>query len=266
MAESTNARRTEVDGILTITFTRDAKLNAVSPDMVDMLRQAAADLGDREDLRVLLINAEGRYFTAGIDIAQSVMGKAQARAEGPVSTKVLRRDYRKLHLLFDELEAIEKPVVLAAHAPCLGVGVELSGSCDFRLASEAARFGLPEVENLGVIPGSGGVSRVTRLVGPAWGKWLAMAGETVDAEQALNMGLVQAVYPVEKFAAEVDRFVRRLAGLPTEAVGLAKVAVDAAASVDRVTARDVDRLANSVLLLSDEHREMTRAFVERKKK
>ena len=253
-------RRTENDGILTITFTRDRKLNAVSPGMVDALRQAAADLGDREDLRVLAIRAEGRYFTAGVDIGQSMMSDGS-----PADGRALRRRYRRLHLLFDELEAIEKPVVMAVHAPCLGVGVELAASCDFRLAAETASFALPEVRNLATIPGSGGTSRLTRLVGPHWAKWIAMAGETADASHALTMGFVHAVHPVEAFDAEVDAFVRRLAGLPGEAVGLAKMAVDVAASTDRGTARDFDRLANTVLLHSREHKELVERFAARRR-
>lgn len=80
------------------------------------------------------------------------------------------------------------------------------------------------------------------------------------------MGLVHAVHPVDLFDEEVGRFARKLAGLPAEAVGLAKLAVDTAASVDRGTARDFDRVANTVLLMSEEHRAMTQAFNQREKK
>lgn len=263
MSTSTQIRRSVDDGILTMTFTRPEKLNAVSPGMLDALRDAVAELAESEELRVLVIAAEGRYFTAGIDIAN--MGDRGVTSTGATSPARLRRDYRKLHLLFDEMESIEKPIVLAAQGPCLGVGVEMSGSCDFRLASTTAAFGLPEVPNLAVIPGSGGVSRITRLIGPHWGKWLAMAGETVDAQLALTMGLVHAVYPVEEFSDRVAAFARKLANLPPEAMGVAKMAVDTAASVDRQTARDFDRFANTLLILSDEHKSMAQAFNARKK-
>ena len=163
----------------------------------------------------------------------------------------------------DELEAIEKPSVLAVHARCLGVGLEIGASCDFRLAAEGASFALPELPNLAVIPGSGGISRVTRLVGPHWGKWLAF-GEEVSAELALTMGLVHAVYPAESFRERVTAFARRLAALPTEASGIAKTAVDIAASVDRGIARDFDRYANTVLLTSAEHQAKLEAFKNRK--
>ena len=260
--ERGDVRREEQDGVLTLTFTRDRKLNALSQEMVTALRQAAEDLGDRVDLRVLLVRAEGRYFSAGMDIGETMAGRDDTDGH---ETRRLRRNYRQLHLLFDELEAIEKPVVLAAQGPCWGVGLELASSCDFRFATPRATFALPEVANLGVIPGSGGVSRITRLVGPHWGKWLALAGEVVDAEQALQIGLLHQVHPEEDFDDRVAAFAHKLAGRPGDAVGLAKLAVDTAASVDRGTARDFDRVANTVLLLSADHQERVRAFQERRR-
>jgi enoyl-CoA hydratase/carnithine racemase len=253
MVEPTTFRRSEDNGVLTFTLDRDAKLNAVSPAMIDGLRAAVDDLGDRDDLKVLVIAAEGRYFTAGIDLNDS--GAGGRRGYGP---------YRGFHLLMDELEAIEKPSVLAVHARCLGVGLEIGASCDFRLAADCASFALPELPSLGVIPGSGGISRVTRLVGPHWGKWLAF-GEEVSAELALTMGLVHAVYPAESFREQVMAFARKLATLPSEAAGVTKIAVDIAASVDRGTARDFDRYANTVLLTSDEHQSMLKAFGDRRR-
>jgi enoyl-CoA hydratase/carnithine racemase len=166
------------------------------------------------------------------------------------------------HDLSDELEQIEKPIVLAAQGNCMGVGIEIGVSCDFRLASEEARFGLPEVQNLATIPGSGGISRLTRLIGTHWAKWLVMAGETVDAQQALSMGLVHAVYPAAEFAEQARAFAVKLAGQPREALGVAKVAIDIAASVDRRTARDFDRFAQTTLFMSQEYQDRVRAFQE----
>jgi enoyl-CoA hydratase len=255
------ARRQDADGVVTVTFTRDDKLNAVSARMFEVLEAAVTDLAEREDLRVLLIAAEGRYFTAGVDIGD-LSADLGRDASGVVQGSILRRQYRKgaHHDLFDFIEAIEKPVVLAAQGPCWGVGVELGASCDFRLAGERATFSLPEVENLAVIPGSGGVSRLTRLVGPHWAKWLAMAGQTVDARQALAMGLVHAVHADDELAPAAQAFALRLAGLPGEAVGVAKMAIDAAAEVDRRTAREVDRLAQTALMTSRDYLDRVAAF------
>jgi enoyl-CoA hydratase/carnithine racemase len=251
-------RRDDADGIITLTFTRDKKLNAVSDAMVDVIHEAAGDLGDHEANRALVITAEGRYFTAGKDIGQ--MG-----AHSP-SGVALRRNYRRLHEVFDELERLEKPVILAAQGPCLGVGVEMASSCDFRFASPRSVFGLPEVPNLAVLPGSGGISRFTRIVGPHWARWMAMAGENVTAELALTMGFVHHIFPEESFHADVQAWTRKLIGLSAEALGLAKIAIDAAVDSDRRTARHIDRMANTMLLQTQEHLDKIAAFNQRSKR
>jgi enoyl-CoA hydratase/carnithine racemase len=255
VSDATHATTEERDGVLTVTFDRQDKLNAISPQMTETLWSATRALADRPELRVLVIQAKGRYFTAGIDVG----GMADREGETP---QHYRRTYRAHHLLYDELEAIEKPIVLAAQGPCLGAGLEMAGSCDFRFASDAATFRLPEI-NLAVIPGSGGTSRITRLVGPHWAKWLAMAGQTVDAQRALMMGLVHDVYPADGFHERVHEFAVGLTALPMEALGLAKLAVDMCANVDPATARHVERVANTTLVLGAEHRERVEDFRRR---
>ena len=256
-----DARREDADGIITLTFTRDRKLNAVTPAMLDLLAAAVSDLANDDAARVLLITAEGRYFTAGLDIT-TMPADVGRGSDGVVRGSNIRREYRvnARHDLLDELEQVEKPVILAAQGPCLGVGVEIAASCDFRLASESATFALPEVANLAVIPGSGGVSRLTRLVGPHWARWIVMAGQTIDATQARAIGFVHDVYPADEFAARTRAFALHLAGLPREALGLAKVAIDVAAAVDRRTAREFDRVAQTLLFSSDDYRRRVEAF------
>src|ERR1044072_8122397 len=134
MVEPDSEARLDRDGpVLTLTFTRDSKLNAVPPGMLDLLRDAVDTLAADRDVRVLVITGEGRYFTAGMDVRLSGAALGLMGDEDPAGSE-FRRNYRNLHRLFDEVEAIEKPVVLAAQGPCLGVGVELGVSCDFRLA------------------------------------------------------------------------------------------------------------------------------------
>src|SRR5690606_13549314 len=152
-----------------------------------------------------------------------------------------------------------------AQGPCFGVGVELAASCDFRLAAARATYALPEIINLAVIAGSGGVSRVTRLIGPHWARWIAMAPETVDANKAMIMGLVHEIYPDDTFAEDVQAFARKLASLSGEALGLAKLAIDAAEAGDRISARNFDRVANSLLINSQEHHDKIAAFVNKGK-
>jgi enoyl-CoA hydratase len=260
-----HARLTEADGVVTVTFTRSAKLNAVSGEMFGLLRHALRALAERDDLRVLLITGEGPYFTAGFDITEMRTGTLGQGTDGIVRGSNMRYQYRAdaRHDFFDELEQIEKPIVLAAQGHCMGVGVEMGASCDFRLASAEANFGLPEVSNLALIPGAGGVSRLTRLVGPHWARWLVMAGETIDAHEARSIGLVHAVYPAAEFSARASEFAGKLARQPREALAAAKVAIDTAASVDRRAARDFDRFAQTTLFLSSEYQDRVHAFQQR---
>jgi enoyl-CoA hydratase/carnithine racemase len=257
----THAAITEADQIITVTLNRPAKLNAISPQITDILWEATRALADRDDLRCMVITGVGRYFTAGIDLAA---GAGQRR--GNPETRHLhpgwnyRRNYRDHHLLYDEFEALEKPIVLAAQATCLGAGLEMAMSCDFRFCTPIAEWGAPEI-NLGVIAGSGGSSRLTRLVGPGWAKYIAMAGMRVGAAQAKQIGLVHDVFPQETFMDEVYAFCRRLTALPAEALGLAKLAIDLAADVtDRSAQRHLDRIANTTLVNSEEHRALIQRF------
>ncbi len=251
--------REDFDSVIALTLNRPDKLNAITPEMLDGVAEALADLRDNSERRVLMIRGSGEYFSAGMDISG---GMAPAGGSG----MEFRRWYRSsLHNLFDEIEAVEKPVIMAIHGPCLGGALEMACSCDFRLAAPSAKFGLPEIR-LGVIPGSGGTSRLTRLVGPANAKWLVMAGQEVSAERALQMGLVQGVWDDEGFEERSREFCLELASLPLDATATAKIAIDTVADLDRTGARQVERIANTVLTRSEEHLAIMDEFLNRKKK
>lgn len=250
---SSHATTSLDDAVLTVTFDRQDKLNAISPEMTEVLWEAVRELRDHDEVGVLVIAASGRYFTAGIDLDSPTGRGGNVHPDEANAGNHFRARYRDHHLLYDEMEAVEKPIVLAAQGPCLGAGVEMAVSCDFRLAARSAHFRLPEVE-LGVLAGSGGVSRLTRLVGPGWARWMAMAGRTVDAEQAMTIGLVQDVFDDADFADHVAQLARQLATLPRDAVGLTKMAIDASDATDRSTARNFERLANTTLTFAPEFR------------
>ena len=107
--------------------------------------------------------------------------------------------------LWDEMEHIEKPFVVAHHAMCVGGGLEMSLSCDFRLAAKSAGYAFPE-GLFGVLPASNGVSRLTRICGPHWARWLIMANKPAPADMAFTMGLVHQVFPDESFEQRGDGF------------------------------------------------------------
>jgi enoyl-CoA hydratase/carnithine racemase len=242
------ALREDREGVAIVTLNRPDKLNAINREMQQVIFKAIADLRDRADLRVLLIKARGRFFTAGVDIREGAGGADDPSGQTMVE---MRRGYRRnLHVHLDEMEAIEKPVVMAIHGPCLGLGVEIASAADFRIATDSARFGLPEID-VGVIAGSGGTSRFTRLCGISWSKWLSVAGEQMDARTAMIAGFVQAIYPEASFDEEVWRFCQRLISRPAEVQGVAKIAVDMCYDLDRTGARHLERIVNTPLIKAD---------------
>src|ERR1700691_4375041 len=139
MDPSAQAKITEDDGIITVTMDRQDKLNAISPEITRAYWTAANALADRDDLRCMVITAKGPYFTAGIDLAN----RSGNRPGNPETEHLhpglnYRRNYRSHHQLYDEFEAIEKPIVLAVQGICLGAGVEMAASCDFRFCTPLA--------------------------------------------------------------------------------------------------------------------------------
>ena len=146
----------EHDGIITVTFDRDEKLNAIDSSMTAALWEAVTALGDRDDLRCMVITGHGRYFTAGIDLSDPV-----GKRPGDPATEAghpgwnFRRNYRSHHLLYDEFESVEKPVVLAAQGHCLGAGVEMAASCDFRFCTPATELVYPRSTSA-LLPAAGG--------------------------------------------------------------------------------------------------------------
>ena len=160
MTTDQHATISEDDGIITVTMDRQEKLNAISPQMTETYWAALRQLAERDDLRCMVITARGRYFSAGIDLSA---GGRHDVPDSPQRGGRYRYNYRKHHLLYDEFEAVEKPIIQAVQGICLGAGVEMAMSCDFRFCTPNAEFRLPEV-NIGLLPGSGGASRLTRLI------------------------------------------------------------------------------------------------------
>jgi len=224
------------------------------------MNDVLAELRDRRDLRVLLIRANGKYFSAGADITD--IKRPESHGSSSADRTWYRQGHGSFHPLFDEMEAIEKPIVVAHQGPCFGGAFEMSLSCDFRLGAASATYRMPEID-IGCIPGSGGTSRLTRLIGPHWARWFVLAGETATADQALSMGLLHAVYSDAEFEDRVHKFCARLAALPPEAVAISKLSIELTADLERHQARNVERLANSVLFLGDEHKNLIAAMIER---
>ena len=235
------------EGILIATLNRPEKLNALSGETMRLFEEALLRFRDTDAIKVMLIRATGRYFCAGADLRDRSGGDGGKTATG------IRENHRLqlngMHRIYDEMEHIEKPIVVAHHAMCVGGGLEMSLSCDFRLAAKSAGYAFPEGK-MGVLPASNGVSRLSRLCGPHWARWLIMANKPAPADMAYTMGLVHQVFPDETFEQEVMDFCRHLAKQNGEQMGAAKIAIELAAEVGPEMGRHVERMANSALMLN----------------
>lgn len=235
---------------------RPDNLNAWNQQMRDELRDAVASLVADDTLRVAVVTGTGRAFSAGEDV-RGMKGLID------LGTRGFRRVVRDIHNVFDELEAIEVPVIAAINGVAAGGGLELALSCDFRFAADTAKFGFPE-NNVGLIPGSGGCSRLVRQIGLSRAKRLVMTGEMISAAQALAIGLVDEVYPSGQLMEQAWQFAQRLAAKAPQALGIAKVVLNNCARVDPDTARHFERLGQSILKKTDDHAEGARAFIEKR--
>jgi enoyl-CoA hydratase len=245
------------EGVAVLTLNRPATLNSWNQKMRDELREAVRDLAADDSLRVLIITGEGRAFCAGEDV-RGMQGLSE------IGTRGFRRVARDIHNVFDDLEALEVPVIAMINGVAAGGGLELALSCDFRFAAETAKLGFPE-NNVGLIPGSGGCSRLVKLVGLSKAKRLVMSGEMLDASRALGIGLVEEVFPDSELRSKSLEFANTLAAKAPLALGLAKLVLNACATVDPGTGRHLERLGQSILKKTEDHAEGARAFVEKRK-
>jgi len=241
------------DGVATITMNRPQKLNAFDGTMIDEISRAINEVYERDDIRVLVFTGAGRAFSPGADFHWFNFDEWEA--------SIRSKARRITHRLFDDLEYLEKPVIAAINGTCAGGGLELALSCDLRIAAGSARLGFPEV-SAGIIPGSGGCSRLIHVVGVGRAKELVLTGELISAEKAEAIGLVNAVVPDDALSGKVRELAATLIKKGPLALGMAKHVMNAALGVDPHTGRILERLGTSVLLKTEDSREGVRALKE----
>ena len=188
------------DRLAWVTIQRPEKLNALNNDVLKELEQAFADLEQDARVGAVIITGSGeKAFVAGADIAElKALDTASARIQALRGQAVFQR-----------IEAMPKPVIAAVNGFALGGGCELALACHIRVASENARFGLPEV-SLGIIPGYGGTQRLPRLVGKGVALDLILSGEMLPAAEALRAGLVSRVFPLADLKAGAEKLARTI--------------------------------------------------------
>ncbi len=245
------------DSALLVTLNRPDKLNAISVEMMDELG-AGLDQATDPAVRAVIVQGEGRCFSAGIDLnsllAQGLTGMDGAR---------FRRLVARLQVVFNQMEALEKPVIALLHGYCFGMGLELALAADFRIAAEDAVLAIQEVE-LGIIPDVGGTTRLVRTVGMPRAKEMIMLARRVDARRAYDIGLVHEVVPAGELEQRAAAWVAGLEGCAPLAVGLAKKLIDRGAHLDKLTFMELEALAQSSLIGTADVAEGVQARLERR--
>ena len=233
---------------------RPEALNALNAQVLADL-DAALDAVDTELIRCLIVRGAGdKAFVAGADIAQMKdLSKAEGEAFGKQGNDV-----------FLKLEQFPIPVIAAVGGYALGGGCELAMACDFRVCSENAVFGQPEV-GLGITPGFGGTQRLARLVGAGMAKQMVYTAATIRADEALRIGLVNAVYPAEELYAAAEKLASRIAANAPIAVRAAKRAMNDGAALPIAQAAVCEEKAFGSCFGTADQQEGMSAFLEKRK-
>ena len=245
------------DAVLYVGLNRPEKRNAIHREMLLALVDAVAAAERDRDVRAVIVYGEGRVFSAGVDfgmLAADVEGESRA----PFRTVV-----GEMQAALSRLEAIEKPVIGALHRYVPGLGLELALAFDLRIATSDCELGLPEVR-FGLVPDVGGTTRLVRTVGYAKAKELIMTGRMIPASEALALGLVNQVVPPGDHLAAAARLAGEIAANAPLAVGLAKKLIDLGHGSDKQTFLQMELLAQSILVRTDDVREGALAAAERR--
>jgi 2-(1,2-epoxy-1,2-dihydrophenyl)acetyl-CoA isomerase len=258
--------RWQVDaaGVARLTIDRPDARNALTWMMRDriseLLEAASVDVG----VRAIVITGTGGAFCAGADLRLPQPppprpDDAPGRVAGEIATLVARGWQRLATSVLD----CDKPVIAAVDGVAAGGGAQLALACDLVIASDRARFVQVFIDR-GIVPDAGAAYIVTRLVGPQRAKELFFLGDSVDAPQALDMGLVNRVVAADDLADTVDQLAARLASKPTRAIAVTKSLVNRALESDRITALRDEAIGQEIVQATDDAREGVRAFVERR--
>jgi methylglutaconyl-CoA hydratase len=244
------------EGIARITLNRPDKRNALNGELVEALASALAETADDSRVRVVLLSGAGKDFCSGADLAE-LEKMADAGPDASLA------DARRMGEMFLAMRDHPRPIVAAVRGRALAGGCGLATACDLVLAEEGAEFGFPEV-HLGFVPAMV-MTLLRRKVTEGRAFELAVRGERIPAFQAQELGLVNRVFPVGAFEAEVESYVTSLAKLPSGAVARTKALLYELDDLDLAAgiARGVE--VNVAARMSDECRRGVRAFLERSK-
>jgi len=242
------------DAVGIIKINRPKSLNALNIETLAEIRDAVTSLNSDDEIRVIIFTGEGKAFVAGADIRQMMaMNEEEAKEFCNLGQKI-----------FDIIENLDKPVIAAVNGFALGGGCELAMACDFRIASEDAKFGQPEV-NLGIIPGFGGSQRLPRLVGKGIAKELIFTGDIIDAQTALRIGLTNRVVPAEDLLDQTIAIAQKIASKGPAAILIAKSVINRGLETDLAQGLEIEQEGFVQCVASGQAKEGMEAFLEKRK-
>jgi enoyl-CoA hydratase/carnithine racemase len=237
-----------------VTINRPEKRNALSRKVVDDLAACFRVIQADEETRVVILTGAGeKAFAAGADLAE-------VAALSPIEGKEFSARGQQL---LDSIEGLGKPVIAAVNGPALGGGCELAMACTFRIASENAIFGQPEVK-LGLIPGFGGTQRLPRLVGKGRALELILSGAPVSAQDAYRVGLVNQVVAASELIAAAENLARKIISCAPLAVKFAMEAVNRGLEMAQSDAQVLEASLFALCCATQDMKEGTRAFLEKR--
>ncbi|MGH7829128.1 MAG: enoyl-CoA hydratase/isomerase family protein, partial [Candidatus Binatia bacterium] len=246
--------RTE-GAISVVQLNRPQKKNAFNAELRNEMEAVLKEIAGDPKQRVVIVTGGEEFFCAGADIGE---------IQEATTAQAAYRHAREFQLLFDQIEALPQPVIAAVAGYALGGGCELALACDFRIASEGARFGLPEIK-IGAFPGGGGTQRLPRLIGAAKAKEIILTGDPISAEEALSFGLVMKVVAKDKLLQEANTFACKLAALPRLALEASKMLINRGLEVDLASGLEMEARCFGNLAASHDLREGVAAFLEKRK-
>ena len=239
--------------IATLTVNRPDKLNALNDVVIGELGNAIDSLRADPAVGGIILTGAGRAFVAGADISElDAHGAVSARALAVRGQEVFRR-----------FETSPKPTIAAVNGFALGGGCELAMACHIRIASEAAKFGQPEVK-LGLIPGYGGTQRLPRLVGKGRALQLLLTGEVIDAAEAYRIGLVNRLVPAGELLAAATTMMKTILANAPLALAQCIEAVNRGDGASLEDALSLEATAFGLLAATSDKKEGTRAFMEKR--
>ena len=243
-------------GVGNIALNRPEKLNAFDGAMHEELYTALGEAAQDEEIRCIVVRGEGRGFSAGADLAQ-VMREADG---DPDLGEYLRTTYSRL---VKRMVGTEKPIVAALHGPVYGAGVGLALACDMRIAAENTKVSVAFIK-IGLMPDAGVTFLLPRVVGLGRAMEMSMLGDTVDAEEAYRIGLVNKVVADDSLSEEARNLAERLAAMPTSTLGRMKRSLYSSFERDLETALEAEAEGQTFCGYTQDHKEGVSAFFEKR--